>query len=344
MAGGESFRSWTGHYLVAGARDLRNTGLFLLMVLALASAAEMIDEHCQVHEETVMICRCATNEEFFLPELYNYENITSLEISSCVSVNLHFSSLSQANQISELVIWNISDRLFFELFVASKKMRRCELSQIRRIPLITHDTFTNLHLIEAFMIDNTFIERFEEAFTDITVLNFIMSNVTIGQLNGINFSERGNLLQIANTDFRNVTGSLNFGHFTRVHIHDSRFALQKPGKLSVDGEITLVSDSVFLNASMNFGASNDILINNTCADGKSSLRLFSDKIESLNNRLPTEIIYTKYSRQSIVESITNLNNTVCIAGNCRCPKRNGQVGLYPAIVTFGILVIVSISS
>lgn len=337
----ESSRDGTRYYHDPGVNELWSIGFFLSMILVLASAAEVIDKHCQVHDGTVMICRCVTNEEFILPE-YNYENITSLEISSCYSANLHFNSLELGYQVNEIVVRNISDRLLFDLSIMSTKMRRCELSQIRRIPVISSSTFTNQQTIEVFIIENTFIEKFEETFTDITVTNFVMSNVTIGHIEGINFSERGSRLQLTNTDFQNVTGSLNFDHFSRVHIQDSRFALQKPGKLLLDGESVFVSNSVFLNASMNFGASSDILINSTCADGKSSLRLFSDKIESLNNRLPTEIIYTKYRRRGVAESVVNHNNTVCIAGNCKCPKRSGQSSSYPTIVTFGILLIASI--
>lgn len=261
-------------------------------------------------------------QEFVLPEGYNYENVTSIQIASCTIANLHFSSLPEASQITEIIVQNISERLIFELFLTSKKMKRLKLSKIRRIPLITHDTFIKLKSIETLRIEDTRIDNFEERFTDIAITNFSMINVTIERIDQLSFLEKGQTLYIKNSEFQNVTGSLNFAYFSTVQIFHSKFHLQKPGYILIEGNVVYIENSVFSNSSTNVVAAESIRINDTCADGKSSMRLSSNNVKSVNNRSPTEIIYTKNKNES--EYFFNRNNTVCIAGNCKCPKNSGQ--------------------
>ncbi|XP_053986413.1 uncharacterized protein LOC128880398 [Hylaeus volcanicus] len=298
------------------------TMLELASCLALLAAANSISEQCTLHENTRITCRCIGNEEFFLPEGYNYENVTSLRIASCTFANLHFSSLTEANRIAEITVQNISGSLIFELFLTSKTMKLLKLTNIRRIPLITHDTFLSLSSIETVRIEEVRIDRFEERFMDITINDFSMINVTIEHIDGLNFSEKGGTLRIENSVFQNVTASLNFAYFSNVEILRSKFHLQKPGHLLIEGDLVSIEDCVFSNASANVVAANSITINATCADGKSSMRLSSSRIKSVNNRLPTEIVYTGNRR--IGGQFLNYNNTVCIAGDCKCPKSSGQ--------------------
>lgn len=257
-----------------------------------------------------------------MPEGYNYENVTSIRITSCTIVNLHFSSLTEANKITEIIVQNITERLIFELFLTSKKIKKLKLSKIQRIPLITHDTFVRLNSIETLRIEDTRIDNFEEQFTDIAITNFSMINVTIERIHELNFLERGESLYIKNSEFQNVTGSLNFAYFSTVNILHSKFQLQKPGYILIEGNIVCIENCIFSNSSANIVATDSIKINSICADGKSSMRLLSSNIKSMNNRLPTEIIYTK--NKDKLEHFSYRNNTVCIAGNCKCPKSNGQ--------------------
>ncbi|KOC68041.1 hypothetical protein WH47_03199 [Habropoda laboriosa] len=290
--------------------------------LLLVTGASNISEECKIHEMTTISCRCTGNEEFFLPEGYNYENVTSLRIASCTFANLHFSSLTEANRITEIIVQNISERLIFELFLTSKKMKRVKLSKIGRIPLITHDTFVNLNSIETFRIEDTRIDHFQERFTDLAITDLTMINVTIERIDQLNLSEKGETLRIENSQFQNVTGSLNFAYFSNMEILRSTFQLQKPGYVVIEGDLVFIENSVFSNASVNVVAANGITINGTCADGSSSMRLSSNNINSANNRLPTEIIYTKNKYGT--ERFFNRNNTVCIAGNCKCPKSGAE--------------------
>ncbi|XP_015435471.1 PREDICTED: uncharacterized protein LOC107191038 [Dufourea novaeangliae] len=294
----------------------------LLSCVVILVVARNIDERCKIDEKTRIVCRCIGNEEFLLPEGYNYENVTSLHIASCSFANLHFSSLTEANRITEIVVQNISERLIFELFLTSKRIKRLKLSNIRRIPSITRDTFLSLDSIGSMKIEDTRIDRFEELFTNITITDFSMINVTIEQVDGLNFSGKGGTLKIENTDFQNITGSLNFAYFSKIEIVRSKFQLQKPSHLLIEGDLVYLDNCVFSNASANVVAAGSITINDTCADGKSSMRLSSSKIESVNNRLPTEIVYTR--NKLLKEPFFIQNNTVCIAGNCKCPKSGAQ--------------------
>lgn len=216
---------------------------------------------------------------------------------------------------------NISERLTFELFLSSTKMKRLKLSNIRLIPLIKRDTFLVLNNIEVVEIEDTQIDEFEERFTEVAINDFSMINVTVRRFDGLNFSEKGATLRIENCNFQNVTKSLK-AYFSRVEILRSKFHLGKPGHLSIEGDFVLIENCVFSNASANVVAADSVAINATCADGKSSMRLSSSKIESVNNRFPTEIVYTK--NKPTAERFINQNNTVCIAGNCKCPKSGGQ--------------------
>ena len=248
--------------------------------------------------------------------------MTSIQIASCNVANLHFSSLTEASQITEISVQNISDRLIFELFLTSKKLKQLRLSRIGRIPLITRDTFVRLNSIETIRIEDTRIDHFAERFTDMAITNFSMINVTVERIDQLSFSAKGESLYIKNSEFQNVTGSLNFAYFSSVEILHSKFQLGKPGYILIEGDIVYIENCVFSNSSANVVAAESIWINGTCADGKSSMRLSSNDIKSVNNRLPTEIIYTKNKDES--ERFFNRNNTVCIAGNCKCPKSNGQ--------------------
>ncbi|KAF3420115.1 hypothetical protein E2986_13328 [Frieseomelitta varia] len=275
--------------------------------LLLAIAASDISEQCKIHELTTVDCHCIGNEEFFLPEGYNYENVTSIQIASCNIANLHFSSLTEASQITEIIVQNISDRLIFELFLTSKKLKQLKLSRIGRIPLITRDTFVRLNSIETIRIEDTRIDHFAERFTDIAITNFSMINVTIERIDQLSFSAKGESLYIKNSKFQNVTGSLNFAYFSSVEILHSKFQLEKPGYILIEGDVVYMENCVFSNSSANVVAAESIWINGTCADGKSSMRLSSNVIKSVNNRLPTEIIYTKNKDES--ERFFNRNNT-----------------------------------
>ncbi|KAK9304427.1 hypothetical protein QLX08_004205 [Tetragonisca angustula] len=290
--------------------------------LLLATTASNISEQCKIHELTTVDCHCIGSEEFFLPEGYNYENVTSIQIASCSVANLHFSSLTEASQITEIIVQNISDRLIFELFLTSEKLKQLKLSRIGRIPLITRDTFVRLNSIETIRIEDTRIDHFAERFADIAIANFSMINVTIERIDQLSFSAKGESLYIKNSKFQNVTGSLNFAYFSSVEILHSKFQLEKPGYILIEGDVVYMENCVFSNSSANVVAAESIWINGTCADGKSSMRLSSNDIKSVNNRLPTEIIYTKNKDEA--ERFFNRNNTVCIAGNCKCPKSSGQ--------------------
>lgn len=273
-----------------------------------------------------------------MPEGYNYENVTSLRITSCSFANLHFASFTEASRISEIIVQNISERLIFEPYLTSRRMKRLKLSRIRRIPLITRDTFVNLRNIESLRIEDTRIGEFQERFSDITITNLTMVNVTIERADELNFSANGGTLRIKDSVLQNVTGSLNFAYFSNIEIVRSKFQLQKPGYVSIEGDRVLVENCVFSNASANIVALERIRINGTCADGKSSTRLSSSDIRSVNNRSPSEIIYTKNKRES--ERFYSLNNTVCIAGTCKCPKsaaKSTHLLNYPAEFTLRLL-------
>ncbi|XP_076280208.1 uncharacterized protein LOC143208996 [Lasioglossum baleicum] len=293
-----------------------------IVFAAILGAASKINEQCEIDKESRVTCRCVGNEEFALPDGYNFVNVTSLRLLYCRSANLHFSSLSEANQITEIIVQNIRDRLIFELYVTSKKLEKLILSQIGWIPIIKLDTFLHVQDIGSLRIENARIGRFEERFTDIAITDFAMINVTVEQAEGLNFSESSSgTLRIENTEFQTVTKSLNFAYFSNVEIVRSKFHLQKPSQLLVEGDRVLVEDCVFSNASVNVVAAERVVINGTCADGKSSMRLSSSKIESANNRLPTEIVYPKNNPS---EEFTAQNNIVCKAGNCKCSKTSGQ--------------------
>ncbi|KMQ89574.1 type i modular polyketide synthase [Lasius niger] len=272
-------------------------------------------------------------QEFLLPEEYNYRNVTRMSVTGCVSANLHYSSLPEAIGLEEMIVQNISGRLNFNVFITSNRMKLLRLSNIGRIPMIASHTFTNLAAIETFEITNALIENFEEDFSYINVSRFLVTNVTIERLDRLNVSEKGMTLSIVNSELRNVATSLNFANFLYIEIIGSKFELQKPGLVSIQGDVTIVKNSVFTNVSMNLVAKNAVTINGICAVGKSTLRLASKYINSTDNRLPNEIAYPRDNNQK-PEFFTNRNNTVCKAGNCKCPKSNGQTPCQPIVPTF----------
>lgn len=275
-------------------------------------------------------------QKFVLPEEYNYANITSVSISGCVSANLHYSSLPEATHLQEMIVQNISGRLEFDVYISSKIMKLLKLSNIDRIPIIASHTFVSLMKIETIEIENVHIDVLEEDFSSLRVFEFILTNVTIERVNKLTMSEKGTskILRILNTEFYNISTSINFAYFQKVEIVDSMFVLQKPGMLLIDSNNVIVERSVFTNLSMNVVASNFIKINGICADGKSALRLAtyinstSMIINSTNNRLPTEIAYPSHELAALnwraQTGVFKQNNMVCKAGNCECPKGKGQ--------------------
>lgn len=197
-------------------------------------------------------------------------------------------------------------------------METFEIKNVRKIPLISHDTFTSVASIDLVRIEDTKIEIFDEQFTNINIQNLILRNVTINQMVGINFSGKAKLLKIIDTVIRNVTGNLNFAQFASIELINSTFEFQKPREMSIQGSTAKIYNCTFYNVSVNVVTKRNIVMKNNCADGKSSLRLASESISSLGNRFPTEITYTE-SRVTGIPFRAN-NNTVCIAGNCKCPK------------------------
>lgn len=199
--------------------------------------------------------------------------------------------------------------------------------------------------IDTLEFEDAIIENFKEDFTNINVLHFIVTNVTIERMDRLNFSEKGTMLRIVNSELRNIATSLNFANFLNIEIINSKFELQKPGLVSIQSDVTLVKHSVFSNVSMNLVAANAITIIGICADGKSTLRLSSKYINSADNRLPNEIAYPRDNQHGKPEFFMSRNNTVCKAGNCKCPKSNGQVSYENDILIFifGCLLIALLS-
>ncbi|XP_011635137.1 uncharacterized protein LOC105425861 [Pogonomyrmex barbatus] len=313
--------------------NMGTTLLVVILTAALSATANNINEQCQVHNERRITCNCIGNEEFFLPDEYNYTNIISVFITGCVSANLHYSSLPEASNLEEMIVQNISGNLDFEIFITSSKMKLLKLSNIGRIPTIASYTFTTLATIDTLVIENTIIENFDEEFNYVHVSHFNVTNVTIERVNLLNM-EKGATLRIVNTVLRNVETSLNL-NFLNIEIIDSKFKLQKPGLMSIQGDVAVVRNSIFSNVSMNLVIALAIRINGICADGKSTLRLSSEQIYSADNRLPNEIAYPRSSQHG--KSFMIQNNTVCKAGNCECSKSSGQI-LCPSTTPIYILI------
>ncbi|KAI4504258.1 hypothetical protein M0802_000729 [Mischocyttarus mexicanus] len=288
---------------------------FALLLFALANS---IGEECKVNNKHVT-CHCDGNEEFYLPIGYNYKNVTNLNVSSCSRATLLHNSLTE--NVEELVVKNISELLNFEIYLYMDKFKRFELTNIKRIPFINHDTFLSIKSIEHFEIRNVHIDYFEEQFWKINVNHFVMANVTILNMEGFNLSEqKGETLQISDCEFRNVsTSSLNFGNFSKVKIVNSKFEFKKPGLLSINSDVAIVHDNIFFNVSINLVATKNITINNICVDGN---------IESFNNKLPNDITYKSGQTLNVVSK----NNTNCTAGSFL--KSNGQNANRPITVVF----------
>ncbi|XP_066587958.1 uncharacterized protein [Prorops nasuta] len=307
------------------SRSKLTTSFLLILVLNPIKCYINISDECQIFNGTHIKCSCSRNEIFQLPTNFNYENVTSLTVSSCSTADLHFSTLTEANQIEEITVQNISKELIFELILTSKHVKNIKFAGVRHIPLITHDKFINVAKIQSFEIVDTFIDRFEEQFTDTAVTELIMKNVTINNYSGMQLAEKGQLLRVVDTQFNRVEMPINFAYFAKVEIINSVFTVPEPGQMSIEANDAYIENNIFSNVSMNLVASDNITISNICADGKSSLRLSSSKITSFNNKLPTEIVYTFSKRSSSLNEIyLNINNTVCIAGNCKCQKSSGQ--------------------
>jgi len=267
-----------------------------------------------------------------------------VSITGCVSANLHYSSFPEASKLEEVIIQNISGSLNFDVFLAPNYMKLLRLSNIGRIPRIANHIFTNLIAIDTLAIENVLIENLEEEFTYINISHFIMMNVTIEQVYLLNISEKGTTLRIVNSELRNVMETLNFGNFLNIEIIGSKFEMQKPGLISIQGKVANVKNNIFSNVSMNLVTATAIVINGICADGKSTLRLSSKNIDSTNNRLPNEIAYPGSDQRGepLTESLIIRNNTVCKAGNCKCSMSSGQASCRATVPIYIFLLIGSI--
>lgn len=219
-------------------------------------------------------------------------------------------------------------------------MKLLRLSNIGRIPRIANHTFTSLLAIDTLAIENTLIGNLDEEFANINVSHFIMMNVTIERVYWLNVSENSTTLRIVNSELRNVMETLNF-NFRDIEIIGSKFEMQKPGTMSVQGNVAIVRNNIFSNVSMNLVTTIAIEISGICADGKSTLRLSSKRINSTNNRLPNEIAYPGGDQrgEALTESLTIRNNTVCKAGNCKCSMSSGQASCRAAILIYIFLLI-----
>lgn len=265
-------------------------------------------------------------------------NITSVSVAGCASAYLHYSSLPEATDLEEMIVQNIRGRLDFSVYITSTRLKLLRLANIGQIPVIASHTFATLTNIDTLEIENTHIDDIEEEFTYVNVSRFLVTNVTIGRVDRLNLSENATMLYIVNSEFQNITTSLNFANFQTIEIVDSKFVLQKPGLVSIQGEVVVVNNSVFWNASMNLVAAHLITVRGICADGKSTLRLSSNHIASTDNRLPNEIAYpTRDGHLAKPEFFTNRNNTVCKAGHCKCPKSNGQTTCRACVSVYVIL-------
>ncbi|XP_077263584.1 uncharacterized protein LOC143898163 [Temnothorax americanus] len=325
------------------------TLLVVILTAALFATANKINEQCQVHNEKRIACSCIGNEEFLLPEEYDYKNITSVSVTGCVSANLHYASFPEASNLEEMIVQNISGSLNFEVFFTSNRVKLLKLSNIGRIPKIMGHTFTNLIAIDTLAIEDALIENLEEElFSHINVSHFIMMNVTIERVDRLHVSEEGGAtLRIVNSELRNAKEILNFANFDKIEITGSKFEMQKPGVMSIQATVAIVRNSIFSNVSMNLVTTNVIVINGICADGKSTLRLSSKHINSTDNRLPNEIAYPggdqpggpePWDPQGGPRNLTIRNNTVCKAGNCKCSKSSGQA-LYQAAILIYIFLL-----
>ncbi|KAK0078214.1 hypothetical protein PV325_002830 [Microctonus aethiopoides] len=294
-----------------------------------------------IHEEHIVHCHCIENKEFDLPKNYNFVNLTTLLIESCDSVNIELVSSSNLKLINDIQIQNITGKLIFEPNLKMKNFGKIWLRNIGNIPTITHKTFLNIRKIDSFIIENTRIKYLNEQFTDIDVNIFNFNNVIIDNMVGINWS--GQSLKIINTIMRNVNGDFNFESLDSIVIINSTIEFNKPGQMSIYGSNARIINSVFSNISINLVAGSVVMSDN-CGDGISSLRLSSDWVKSIDNRMPTEIIYT--NNRSNLNMFSNINNTVCKAGNCKCQK-NSQHNCHNrmnANIYLGIILLILLSS
>lgn len=276
-------------------------------------------------------------QEFFLPEDYDYKNVTSVSVTGCASANLHYSSFPEASDLEELIVQNISGSLNFDVFFASSRMKLLRLSNIGRVPRIANHTFANLMAIDTLELEDALVESLEEEFSYLSVSHFVLINVTIERVDWLNVSEKGATLRIVNSELRNVRRTVNFANFLNIEITGSKFEMLRPGLMSIQGAVAVVRSSVFSNVSMNLVTTAAIVINGICADGKSTLRLSSKRIDSTDNRLPNEIAYPGGDQRGGPEVLTIRNNTVCKAGNCKCSKDSGQAPCRAAVLIYVFL-------
>lgn len=244
-----------------------------------------------------------------------------MHVAGCASANLHYSSLPEAIGLEEMVVRNISGTLDFDVYITSRRMKLLKLSNIGRIPLIARHLFVVLRTVDVLEIENVRVDYVQQEFSYVNISSLLVANVTIERTDLLNLS--GNTsLTIIRSELRRVATSLNLAKFRDIRIIGSRFALERPGMVYVQGERVLVEDSVFLNASMSLVAKY-IEVRGICADGRSALRLSSRYIDSTDNRLPNEIVYSTTGRLGSPEYFVE-RNTVCKAGNCECTKNSGQ--------------------
>lgn len=200
----------------------------------------------------------------------------------------------------------------------SKNIGIIELKNIGKILNINHDIFLNILTIDLLKIENSRIINFDEQFTNLNIRNLILKNVTIDNMIGINFSGNADTLKITDTIIRNIKENINFAFFTTIELTNSTFEFNKSSDMWIQGKTSKINNCIFSNVSINIVSRQRIIMKNNCADGKSSLRLSSMSTNSCGNKLPTEIIYTE--NKSTAYYLRIINNTVCIAGNCKCPK------------------------
>nr|XP_033328823.1 uncharacterized protein LOC117221751 [Megalopta genalis]XP_033328827.1 uncharacterized protein LOC117221756 [Megalopta genalis]XP_033339892.1 uncharacterized protein LOC117228303 [Megalopta genalis] len=290
--------------------------------VAAVLGSTVINDQCTIDETSAVSCRCTGSEEFEIPgDFRGYQNTSSLHVQYCRSAHLHDMNLILASHITEIVVDNIDGILRFELIPKSKKLKDLRLSHIRWIPTLTRQIFIYTKEINSLTIENARIGHLGDLFSNTLITNVFLTNVTVEYAEKLYFSEeRGNVLRIADSEFQNIANTWNFANFSNVEIVRSRFYLNNPGNLKIEADEVLVKDSVFSNTSISIIAQNSVSTEDICATGKSSMSLYSNKIVSTNNRLPNQINY----HQKINLKPDDRNNTICIAGNCKCSETSGQ--------------------
>ncbi|XP_078047854.1 uncharacterized protein LOC144475638 [Augochlora pura] len=282
----------------------------------------VINEQCKTDEKFGVSCRCADSKRFEIPGKFrDYQNMTSLHIEYCRSAHLSDKNLILASQLAEITVDNIEGTLMFELIPKSKNFKDLKLSHIQSIPSLTREIFSYTKQMNMIMMEDVRIGHLGDLFSNTSIAYVILTNVTVEYADKLHFSEeKGNLLRIVDSEFRNIADSCYFSKFLKVEIVRSKFHLKNPGKLIVEADDVLVENCVFSNTSISITASDSVTMRSTCASGKSSMSIHSKKIVSTYNRLPNQINY--HNKAELEPEIQN--NTICKAGTCKCSKSSGQ--------------------